>query len=230
MSQFNFSNQGPATGQSSASSSSSVSSDKLRKAIERNRMRQAKREGRATTAKPAAKATPASNPRQQEFFFNSQSTPRSTMPSGSSQRISVATPASETTFVRPVKARTTTKKSSIKYPVKKTSTTKRKRVKATKARNAWLMKGAWILLGLIFIRLVFAERGIIDYFSMKDLIGHKLDLIEQTKVENKAILKEMEMIKNNSRYQKQIVREKLGFITKDEYLVIFSGESARESN
>ena len=78
---------------------------------------------------------------------------------------------------------------------------------------------------LSVLRLVFAERGVIDYFAMQDLIRHKLGLIEKTKQENILLEKEMEKIKNSSPYQKKLVREKLGFISEDEYLVIFSEDS-----
>ena len=240
MSQLNFPNKPTST------SSNSIANDKLKKAIERNRLRQAKRDGRPTQLK--SNNSSANQGKQQEFFFNSQQSPRSTMPTrpatrmanapasntplsaSNSQRVSVATPSTETQFVRPTRTQSSARKSTIKYPVKKTSTTKRKRAKTTKARNEWVMRGAWLFLAVIFVRLVFAERGVLDYFSMKDLIDHKLNLIEQTRVDNKEIVKEMDLIRNSARYQKKIVREKLGFISQDEYLVIFSGESAPKSN
>lgn len=220
MTQFNFPHGQQTSGERPASGNA-VASDKLRKAIERNRMRQAKREGR-----PPGPTT------QQEFKFNNRTTPHSTstMAPSTTSRVSVATPNTETTFVRPKQTNTNLKSNTLKYPVKKTSTSKRKKIQKRKEKNAWLVKGSWILLSFIFLRLIFAERGVLDYFAMKDLIDHKLSLIEETRVENDEIVKEMDLIKNNSRHQKKIVREKLGFITGDEYLVIFSEDSDPKSN
>lgn len=234
MTQFNFPHGQSNTGNGPAANN--VGSDKLRKAIERNRIRQAKREGRPIGKSP-----------QQEFMFNNRTTPRSAtqntvgssprtsapanpgVSSTANSRVSVATANTETTFVTPKRPQRNLKSNTLKYPVKKTSTSKRKKIQKKKVKNAWLIKGAWVLLAFIFLRLIFAERGVLDYFAMQDLIEHKLNLIEETKLENKAIVDEMDLIKNNGRYQKKIVREKLGFISGDEYLVIFSEDSAPES-
>jgi cell division protein FtsB len=243
VSQFNFPHgQNSSNSQMGAQAKpNSIASSKLQKAIERNRIRQAKREGK--TVDIPKRGTGYS---QQEFTFQNKTTPRMAsasqraaarpqprttstttprMGSTSTSRVSVATPNTETQFVRPKRTSSTIKKNTLKYPVKKTSTAKRKRIQKKKVKNAWIMKASWILLSFIVLRLVFAERGVLDYFAMQDLIQHKLNLIEETKVENQALVKEMQQIKTSSHHQKKLVREKLGFISGDEYLVIFSEDS-----
>lgn len=232
MSQFNFPHGQSSSNAGSPSGSNTIASSKLQKAIERNRIRQAKREGKTVDI---PKRGPGYS--QQEFTFQNKTTPRMASASqrgavrpqmGTTQtsRVSVATPNTETQFVRPTRTTSSTiKKNTLKYPVKKTSTAKRKKIQKKKVKNAWIMKASWILLSFIVLRLVFAERGVIDYFAMQDLIQHKLNLIEETKQENASLVQEMEQIKNSSNYQKKLVREKLGFISGDEYLVIFSEDS-----
>ena len=211
--------------------SSSSANDRLQKAIERNRMRQAKKQARQNTVQQ--KTTPQKNYQQQEFMFRPKSSSLNSFKGqlASEGRVGVATAGTETQFVRP--AKNPTRKvgaNSIHYPLKKTSTTKRKRARKKKTQKKWLHQIAWVVLTLIFLRLLFAERGLFDYFAMKDLIRHKNQLIEQTKLKNKELEQEMFKIRNSPQYQKEIVRQKLGFISADEYIVIFSEDSVPQKN
>ncbi len=125
----------------------------------------------------------------------------------------------------------------IKAPVKKSVSAKRKL--KTKSKNAsettsisnWFVKGTWMFCAFLIARLVFSDGGIVEYFDKKEVYDQKVHELEITKQENSQLMLELESIKTDGKYQKKLVRDHLGYIAKDEYLVLFSkGSEASTEN
>lgn len=195
--------------------STNVNSDRLRKAIERNRARQSKRTGRM--AGKLASETPASG--------------------WSSRRAAPAKPAataSRRTVARPddVEFTTSIRKSPRKAPanvgyatsraVVKTSPVKRKtrKKKVMKGQN-FLLKLGWAFAGILLVRLVFSGGGVLDYYDRKELVSDKHNELTSLKVENETLIGEIERIQSSGKFQRKLVRDHLGFIAKDEFLILF---------
>jgi len=81
--------------------------------------------------------------------------------------------------------------------------------------------GGWCFCLFLLLRLVFAQRGVMDYYSRKASFNRKEMLFKQLIVENNNLEKEIKLIQDNYQYQKQLVRDHLGFIAKDEHLILF---------
>ena len=79
----------------------------------------------------------------------------------------------------------------------------------------------WCFCLFLLLRLVFAQRGVMDYYSRKSSFNRKEMFFKQLITENNNLEKEIKLIQDNYQYQKQLVRDHLGFIAKDEHLVLF---------
>ena len=79
-----------------------------------------------------------------------------------------------------------------------------------------------ILLG----RLIFAQRGVIDYYSQEELIRKKIHQTQLIKSENKELSREIRMLEEDPVHQRRMARKHLGVIAKDEYLVLFAREKS----
>ncbi|MDA9189619.1 hypothetical protein N9O57_01425 [bacterium] len=190
-------------------SSSTIGNDRLRKAIERNRSKQTKR----------------------------------TSPSQDlSSKLSIARSANESTFATPVKRKSkkfslpfgykSEKKESAvkaKLPTSLRMSTPSRLSKASKLKRnysinlpSWAVKLAWIACAILFVRLVFADRGVMDYYLRMN--NHKVQLNDYRELlnENKMLVSQIEKVKKNHAYQKKLVRDHLGFISKNEFLLLFS--------
>jgi cell division protein FtsB len=121
---------------------------------------------------------------------------------------------------------TGTKKKTDKLPApirylglgKATSKSKRK----NKKFFDHLVVFGWICMALLGVRLLLSDRGIIDFYKHKAVLESIHHDIEQLKVDNGELMAEIEKIRSSSRYQKKIVRDYLGFIAKNEYLILFA--------
>ena len=91
--------------------------------------------------------------------------------------------------------------------------------------GGFFTKLCWGFLFLMILRLIFSDRGIIDYFAMKRLIHQKVQHLDSTQKENRLLTLEIKKLKTDNTYQKKIVREKLGFIDPKEFLIVFSEDS-----
>ncbi len=208
------------------SNTSTVGSDKLRKAIERNRAKQAKRDRGAARAASGAGAKrdvpsgwtlPGSRKKSVLSASKTQSA-NQVVPSTSSTRKSVAR-ASDTQFVSEIRSSRRKAPAPVSYTIKKSKKSTRK--KKSKI-NEWLIKAGWFFCFFLLLRLVFSERGIIDYYSSKEILNDNSKTIAMLKNETKSLGKEIQMIKYDQLYQKKLVRDMLGLIAKDEYLILFS--------
>lgn len=233
---------------------SSIANERLRKAIERNRAKQAMRETQAPPQRPfQARATAPVEPAVQEqphpqhqqasFFEKPQSeyseepreihqevhqeipreAPRAReMPRSTSvvSRRSVAKP-DDTEFV-PVKRATKKVASQISY----TTTSSRKKSKPLDPKlTGYLVKGCWIFCGVMVLRLIFANGGITDYYSQKSQVNERINQLTDIKKENMQLVREIERMRSDSGFQKKLVRDNLGFIANDEYLILFPKEN-----
>lgn len=98
----------------------------------------------------------------------------------------------------------------------------------TKNALNWFVKGSWLFCLFLIGRLVFAEGGIVEFFQKKNVYNQKMFELEQAKTENDDLMKELESIQNDFKYQKKLVRDHLGYIAKDEYLILFSKSSKQD--
>jgi cell division protein FtsB len=121
-------------------------------------------------------------------------------------------------------SRSVRKSSDIKYLKKM----KRKSSSSLLTNMSWV-KAGWIFCAILGLRLVFMERGVIDYYqtlSNFEVQEHELSLIKK---ENQEIMSEINLIQKSSVYQKQIAREHLGVIAKDEYIILFAKDAGKNS-
>ena len=85
----------------------------------------------------------------------------------------------------------------------------------------FMVVAGWCFCLFLLLRLIFAQRGVMDYYSRKASFHRKEMLFRQLIVENNSIEKEIKLMQDNYQYQKQLVRDHLGFIAKDEHLILF---------
>lgn len=204
---------------------SSIANERLRKAIERNRAKQAEREAQAQAAKPQAEQTF----HEQASFFNRAEEVRREEPKPSPppeppkatvvSRRSVAKP-DDTEFV-PAKRATRKVSSQISYS---TSSARKKSKSYDPKLISYLVKGCWIFCGIMVLRLIFANGGVTDFYSQKSQVNTRLAELSQIKKENMQLVREIERMRSDAGFQKKLVRDNLGFIASDEFLVLFPKE------
>ncbi len=136
-------------------------------------------------------------------------------------RRSVAKPE-DTEFV-PVKRGTRKVASQISYTTGTTSSRKKQKSLDPKY-GAWLVKGSWIFCALMILRLIFANGGVTDFYSQKTTVNGKLSELASIKKENMQLVREIERMRSDIGFQKRLVRDNLGFIANDEFLVLFPKE------
>jgi len=213
-----------------------VGSDRLRKAIERNRAKQAKRSSQSTARgntsqggqsekgwslpKPNRKASPrsAASTRRSVGKAGEQQFTTELRKRGSRSPSPVS--YSATTKTTAVPARTRNKLTTVKS-LGTSGKTKRKRNKKLAATNEYIIKGVWVFCALLFIRLIFSDGGVRDFYAQREVLQGRFDEKGRIKKENVALLKEIDLLKKNPHYQKKVVRDHLGYIAADEYLILF---------
>jgi cell division protein FtsB len=88
----------------------------------------------------------------------------------------------------------------------------------------------WGIVGVLMLRLIFMERGVIDYMGMNGKIKDSQQELSRVKNENAEIGTEIRRISLDKSYQRQLAKEHLGVIAADEFLILFAGESAESEN
>ncbi len=103
--------------------------------------------------------------------------------------------------------------------------------RASKKKNKLTLakKVALSVIGLLFLRLVFMERGVIAYHQLNNRIEEKRNDLKLLKAENKEINQEIQLIQYDRTYQKQLAKEQLGVIAADEFLILFGSERLETS-
>ena len=123
----------------------------------------------------------------------------------------------DTEFV-PVKRATRKVASQISY----TTTSTRKKSKSVDPKYLnYLVKGSWVFCGLMVLRLIFAAGGVTDFYSQKTSVNDRLGELRDIKKENMQLVREIERMRSDIGFQKKLVRDNLGFIAADEFLVLF---------
>ena len=146
----------------------------------------------------------------------SVSSPMPPQSTGMVSRRSVAKPE-DTEFV-PVKRTPKKVASQISYT---TSSTRKKQKSMDPKYLNWLVKGSWIFCGLMVLRLIFATGGVTDFYSQKTIVAERVAELSDIKKENMQLVREIERMRSDSGFQKKLVRDNLGFIAADEFLVLF---------
>lgn len=135
-------------------------------------------------------------------------------------RRSVAKPE-DTEFVPTAKRPTRKVASQISY----TTSSARKKPKTLDPKiSNYLVKGCWIFCGLMILRLIFSNGGVSDYYSQKAQVQSRMEELTRIKKENMQLVREIERMRTDPGYQKKLVRDNLGFIANDEFLVLFPKE------
>lgn len=198
--------------------STTVASDRLRKAIERNRAKQARRSTRpSTTSTPSAASGYSSRARTTTSARRTVARP---------DDIEFTTPkrATRATSSAAGNVGYATSRSVVKTtPVKRRATSRKKK---TLKGQGFLLKLGWAFAGILLVRLVFSGGGVLDFYDRKELVSNKHKELNSLGIENQQLVEEIERIQNSGKYQRKLVRDHLGFIAKDEFLILFSGEGS----
>ncbi len=91
-------------------------------------------------------------------------------------------------------------------------------------KEKWLRlfkKLSWLVCFLLLGRLVLSDRGVLDYFSQKKNYEKKVQKLSYLHDHKLDLKRKINLIKNNKFHQKKLVRDHLGFISKDEFLILF---------
>ncbi len=217
-----------------------MGNDRLQKAIERNRAKQARRSARSP--KPAAKtkdswslprgrdAAPKSGGRRSvaathenvEFTTPLRKSKRPPATVDYSSEVTPPAPKNSSVSIvrRPAPASTSSRGSAVKRkPVSKA------RKKIMKGTNEAVAKGIWVFCAFLLLRLVFSDGGVQDYYAQKEVLENHFSRLSQIEEENVLLLKEIDKLVKDPQYQKKVVRDHLGYIASDEYLVLFPNKS-----
>jgi cell division protein FtsB len=199
---------------------STITNERLKKAIEKNRARQAERSrGHQETVQSAA---------QQPLSSNDNITPNPPpLRPHAKERIHTVSrrstaKADEADFT-PVKRTSRKVASQISYS---TSTGRKKNKPMDPVVANYLAKGAWIFCGVMILRLIFAHGGVTDFYSQSTLYDNRLEELDRIKKENMHFVQEIERMQTDASFQKKLVRDNLGFIAIDEFLVLFPKEKS----
>ena len=223
-----------------------IGSDRLRKAIERNRAKQVRRTGvpaspsgfkrpmppredpyreedryqRQEFNRPSPPSSPSSYGRPTPTGYERPQAPRPMAPMGTRPTAPMGTrptapmgtrPASPPPVSRPMPGSTTTPtRSPYSSPT-------------TKAPSKWakyFLRGLWLFSIFLLLRLVFTERGVMEYYGRTGTLKDKYESLSQIKKGNIELEKEIKKIRKDSAYQKALVRNHLGFIAGDEFIVL----------
>ena len=95
------------------------------------------------------------------------------------------------------------------------------RVKHSTKRKFNLVFLFWGFNLVMLGRLIFSDRGIIEYIQHKSFLDSRVSKLSELVKENESLIQEINIIQNDKRYQKKIVRDQLGFLATDEYIIYF---------
>lgn len=92
-------------------------------------------------------------------------------------------------------------------------------------RGEIISRLAWIFCFCMVLRLIFMDQGVIDFIRMENRLSGRQAVLNEIQLENKDLMNEIDLIKNNPGYQKKLVRDHLGAISSDEYLILFPNDN-----
>jgi cell division protein FtsB len=212
---------------------SHIANERLRKAIERNRQRQKEREQKEVLNKDNRPETQEVK-MQQEFktsFHTSPPPPPPLFDEVESRSIEDE-PIVETVTRRTVAKPDDTEFIAVKRSTKRTAsalnyhtTSSRKKSKPMDPSIIkFFTKAAWIFAAFLIFRLIFARGGVTDFYSQHSILSQKQNDLNSIKTENMQLVREIERMYSDSGFQKKLVRDNLGFIASDEFLILFPKE------
>jgi len=79
----------------------------------------------------------------------------------------------------------------------------------------------WIFCIMFFGQLIIGARGVIDFYKLDSEYKEMVNRYQSIFNDNQKISQEIERLKKDNAYQKKLVRDNLGFISKNEYLILF---------
>lgn len=85
----------------------------------------------------------------------------------------------------------------------------------------FLMYASWSFCFFLLMRLVFVDKGVVDFYQRLNKLQESKQRISLIKRDTETLKLQIAMIKTDVRFQKKLVRDHLGFISKDEYLILF---------
>ena len=91
----------------------------------------------------------------------------------------------------------------------------------------WCVRILWAFALFLVVRLFFTHGGIIEYYGKLGLLKEAKSELQQILKDNASLKKEITEMKSNSLIQKKLVRDYLGYIAQDEFLIIFPKNSNR---
>jgi cell division protein FtsB len=221
------------------SDTANIANERLRKAIERNRQRQREREEKEDKEQ---KAQPAREHYQAPLGEQPSERPKAPPRPPPIFDQQTAKPENKPEEVEPIIERPTrrtvarphdtefvaVKRPAVKKPAAAlnyhTTSTRKKSKPLDPAIVSFLTKAAWIFAGILVLRLVFAKGGVTDFYAQHKLLDQRHSELVAIKNENMQLVREIERMHNDAGYQKKLVRDNLGFIASDEYLVLFPKE------
>ena len=217
---------------------STITNERLRKAIEKNRARQAER-SRIQPQQQAQGSEAEAGPQQSSFFERQQPLPNTEQGppqrSRAQERTHTGTPkvaaavVTRRSVARPDEADFTPVKRTPRKVASQISyaTSDRRKTKQMDPKLVgYLVKGCWIFCALMILRLIFANGGVVDFYSQRAISNDRILELDRIKKENMQIVREIERMQTDTAFQKKLVRDNLGFIAADEFLVLFPKEKS----
>ena len=102
--------------------------------------------------------------------------------------------------------------------------------KVEPGKMAWYQKllvyGGWVFCCILLGRLIFADRGVVDYYARQGVIQQKIYQNHLVVKENSELQGEIKLLTQNPAYRKKLVRKHLGVIAQEEYLILFARDKA----
>jgi cell division protein FtsB len=201
----------PGNNSNETANHSNLASERLRKAIERNRAKQMGRAEKTQTtfARPKSTTvhTTAPPPPRAESVTVSENLPT---------RRTVATANTEVEFVRPSRA-PVRRPAEIGYTFTPSK-------KLNKKQSIIMSRIGWGFCAFLLLRLIFSDRGVIDFYDLKEIATDKVNEKHTIIKENEALIKDIRLIQDDAGYQRRLVRDHLGYVANDEYVVLFPSE------
>tara|TARA_B100000925_G_scaffold289318_1_gene271927 strand:+ start:4023 stop:4700 length:678 start_codon:yes stop_codon:yes gene_type:complete len=209
------------------SGASSLSNSRLQKAIERNRARMQKKEGLRSTGQQPLRGVPISK-------RSAAATTRAVSVSAPQRKVWSKSESDKSVESRLEKLRQK-RASRVSRLTPETKTRKKTKISFKNfsfkglifggherpSYLKWITKISWLGLLCFFLHVCFGARGILEYYSrLKELDSVKREIVILNE-ENNSLVYEINQIENSVTFQRKVVRDYLGYISRDEYLVIF---------
>ena len=87
--------------------------------------------------------------------------------------------------------------------------------------SRWSVYLSWFGLFAFMLHISFGPRGLVEYYSRvsdQETIKENIRRLDQ---ENNDLVFEINQVENSRSYQRKVVRDYLGYISRDEHLIIF---------